>query len=639
MLDIIRQNAQSWAVKVAFGIIIVVFVFWGVGSVNTPSAGVVAKVNGKTIATQTFAQVEKQQVEALRRMNPNINAEDLRTAGFKQAVLRDLIVQVALSQEAARLGLFISPQEKAAYVTSMSAFRNAEGKFDPEVYKRVLAAQGLTPGAYEQRIETAMLIEKLKAYVAEAAGVTEAEVRANYEFEREERAVSYLLFSTTDFMDQAKVTDEQAQAFYDSNKQEFATPAQTNLDYILFSVNALAAQEQVSDDDIKAYYEEHKAGEFSVPDRFHAEHILILAPAPDSKQEGDWEKTAKARGEIEDIAAKIKAGGSFEDLAREHSQDPGSALQGGDLGWVAKGQTVPEFDEAAFALKPGEVSGIVQTRFGFHLIKLLEKEAAHVQPLDEVKGSIKTTLAEDKASRRFAKLQEEVENALGGGTTLEALAAKYKVSPESTGLADRTALPGLLRLRGNEETLIAKTKPGLMLPDIVETQDGFLVAKVLEQKESVVPPLSEIKDRVVQACKENEAPKLAAAAADAALAEISKNAGKLPEALAAKLAQSEAVRRAGPVSGLGEVPGLNEAIFAATPGAWLDKSYTTGSGVALLRLDEIKKPGEEEWKTEAETMKNAMLEFRRNRMFALFQEQLMADAKVEVMSDNPYLKD
>ena len=409
MLDLIRANAQSWGVKIAFGIIILVFVFWGVGGLTGGPSTVILTVNGDPITIQEFQRKYEQLEQQVRAQYPDLDAAGLKAMQLKQQLIQNLILENLITQEAERVGIVVTPVELRKLIESFPAFHNEEGKFDPDAYVRMIKAQRNTPGNFEAELRNNMLMNKLRADVTAGAFVPEAEVRDLFRYEGERRILEYVFYPLEDYTSKVAIDDAQIKDYYEANQTAFTVPPQADVEYLLIGAEALAAAQNVSDAAVSEYYEKN-AAQFATPEMVRARHILILSDAKASAED-----QAKAKAKIEEIAQRIKAGEDFGTVAKEVSEDPGSAPQGGELGWFAHGQMVPEFDKASFALNPGELSEPVKTQFGWHLIQLEEKKAAGQKPLDEVKEQIRTRLAQDEASGKVQEALEQVQLAVIGG--------------------------------------------------------------------------------------------------------------------------------------------------------------------------------------------------------------------------------
>ena len=569
MLDLIRANAQSWGVKIAFGIIILVFVFWGVGGLTGGPSTVILTVNGEPITIQEFQRKYEQLEQQVRAQYPDLDAAGLKAMQLKQQLIQNLILENLIMQEAKRVGIVVTPVELRKLIESFPAFHNAEGKFDPDAYVRVIKAQRNTPGNFEAELRNNMLMNKLRADVTAGAFVPEAEVRDLFRYEGERRILEYVFYPLEDYTSKVTVDDAQIKDYYEANQASFTVPPQADVEYLLIGAEALAAAQNISDAAVSEYYEKN-AAQFATPEMVRARHILILSDAKASAED-----QAKAKAKIEEIAQRIKAGEDFGEVAKEISEDPGSAPQGGELGWFAHGQMVPEFDKASFALNPGELSEPVKTQFGWHLIQLEEKKAAGQKPLDEVKDQIRTRLAQDEASGKVQEALEQVQLAVIGGKSLKEAGEPLKLAPQETGLVNTTELTEKMGIKPENLPALLAAKPGTVLDTPFVTKTGYVIAKVNESKPQTVKPLDAVKDDIKARLQQDKARTLAFEAANA---ERKTFTAALPKELQGKLKKTEPVGRQGYLGELGMNAELAKAAFAAKVNEWFPVAYTLDGG-------------------------------------------------------------
>lgn len=404
MLDMLRQGAQSWGIKVIFGIIIAVFVLaFGMDKSQKNSGHVVATVNGAPISLKQFQETLQRNMETARRQNPGLTPEFLAQIRFKEQILNQMITQELILHKAAELGLTVSKEELAREIHLVPAFHNDKQVFDPNQYSTVLKANNLTPGQFESDFMRTMLMEKLEKYITLPGQLTEAQAREYYTYGQSTATLSYILYPWKNYADQVEVSDEDVQTYYTDHKAQYAVPAQAKIAYLLLTPATLAVPGAVPDADIDAYYAAHKEN-FKIEEQVKAKHILIrlAEDAPEDQVQAAKEKLAAAQ-------AALAKGMTFEDVANAYTEDPSGAGTGGDLGWFGKGRMVPEFEKVAFSTPAGHISEPVRTAFGFHLIKVEETRAPGYRTLDEARDTIRQTIAEDAAADT---LQDHLDQAL-----------------------------------------------------------------------------------------------------------------------------------------------------------------------------------------------------------------------------------
>lgn len=624
MLDVIRSNAQSWGVKIAFGIIILVFVFWGVGGLTGGPSTVILTVNGEPITIQDFQRRYDQLEQNVRAQNPGLDADQLKSMQLKQRLIQTLVLESLLSQEAKRVGVTVTPVELRKIVESFPAFHNAEGKFDPDAYLRVLQAQRNTPGNFETELRNGLLVEKLRADVTGGAWVSEAEARDLFRYQGERRIIEYVLYPLEDYTSKVSIDDAQIKDYYEANQASFTVPPQADIEYLLIGPETLAAAQTISDAAVADFYEKN-ASQFATPEMVRARHILIR-----SDDKASPEDQAKAKTRIEEIAQRIKAGEDFGEVAKETSEDPGSGAQGGELGWFEKGRMVPEFEKAAFALKPGDVSEPVKTQFGYHLIQLEEHKDAGQKPLDEVKDQIRQRLAQDEAAGKVQEALEQVQLAVIGGKSLAEAGEPLKLAPQSTGLVDTTQISQRLGIKAENLPTLLAAQPGTVLDTPFVTNSGYIIAKVKESKPQTVKPLDEVKDGIKDFLVRDKARGLSYEAATAARKGFEKD---MPADLQAKAQKTGPVGREGYIPELGLNTELAKAAFNAKPAEWLPVAYALDGGAIIARVAEVVVPSDEDWKTAEPQITEAVLNATRERMFNGFLALLQTNAKIEMKNE------
>ncbi|MDO9633157.1 MAG: SurA N-terminal domain-containing protein, partial [Humidesulfovibrio sp.] len=276
MLETLRRNAGGWGIKIAFGIIIVVFVFaFGMGSFTEKKEPVVAYVGGEPISARDFQKAYEDSITAMRRKNPGISAEELNTPQFKQAILGQLVNTRLMLSAAAKMGIKVSQAELRAFISSIPTFHNAQNTFDQAIYKNALAQNHTSPVRFEAELKDSQIIQKLQGYTTISALLTEPEAKGLYQWARETVRMDYVLFAARDFEAQVKPTDKQVADLYEATKDKYKEPARIRLEYLPITVSELAATVKVSDEDAKKNYEAG-ADNFKHPAQMQARHILLL---------------------------------------------------------------------------------------------------------------------------------------------------------------------------------------------------------------------------------------------------------------------------------------------------------------------------------------------------------------------------
>ena len=625
MLDVIRANAQSWAVKIAFGLIIIVFVFWGVGSFRPSDSAVIVKVNGTAITGQDFIRSYGPQLDAFRASRPDLTHEDLEsvTPGLKTQVLNMLVLETLLDQEGQRIGVLVTPHELRRAIEAIPAFHNEQGKFDEAVYGRILKAQSRTPGNFEDSVRKDLLMSKFQALVSAPAYMPEEQARNLFFYQSQQRVLEALLFKAEDYIEQSKPSDEDVAAYYKANQASFQIPPQANLLFVDVSAEALSAKEAVEPTEIQAYYEKNIAT-YARPERVQARHILILAP-----QDADAATDEAAKAQIDDIAARLKGGEDFAKVAEEVSQD-GSAKDGGNLGWFERGRMVPEFEEAAFALKAGEISEPVRSAFGWHVIKLEERADADTTPLAEVEGDVRDNLAVEKAQPKVQHVLDNLLMATINGQKLADAAEKEGLTVKESGLQDAQTLVQELRLKPADIEVIMASPAGKTLETAFSTGDGYVLVHVAESHPAMTKTLEDVKDEIFTRLQTEKARQAAMEAATAARASIT---DQVPAELEGRRLAVPAIGRDGFASGfVTQNTELAGAVFATDSNDWLPSPFLVDDGAALVRVKEVLPPSEEGWQQLESRLVAAMIRSKQEQQYMAFLGNLQSIAKIEAIN-------
>ncbi|MHC1700892.1 MAG: SurA N-terminal domain-containing protein [Humidesulfovibrio sp.] len=630
MLEMLRRNAGSWGIKIAFGIIIVVFVFaFGMGSFTEKKEPVVAYVGGEPISAREFQRAHEDAITAMRRRNPGISAEELNTPQFKQAILGELVNARLMLAASAKMGITVSPAELRAVISSIPAFQNAQNVFDPGIYKNALAQNHSTPTRFEAELKDNQIMQKLQGFTTISALPAESEAKGLFQWARETVRMDYVLFAAKDFEAQVKPTDKQVADHYEATKDKYKDPARIRLEYLPITVADLAATIKVSDEEAKKNYDAN-AESFRHPAQLQARHILLLVQPSAPQDVAD-----KALAQVKDIQTQLKKGASFEALAQKHSQDPGSAPKGGELPWFSQGAMVKPFEDAAMALKPGQVSDPVRTQFGWHLIKLVSARPAGTVSFDQAKEQIKKRLAEEKASEKSNEILDQSMDQIAAGVKLSKIAQSLGLAVRKSELLDQQEVQRMFGLKKEAVDTLFALAPGsgAKTPLSMEPGLGYLLAEKIEGTPEAVLPLDKVRDKVVAEVKGQEARKLALEKAQQVLAGLLN-----PETQAQTLAQVKSgfkttppLDRQAAVAETGGNPQLLMAIFAANDKNWLKQPYEIPAGVALARLAERIPAPEQMWEQEKRIWISQGAQAFSQELFNALLNSLRASTKVEIV--------
>ena len=519
MFDAVRNNKKI--VQVFLVLIALPFAFFGVESFRDGGAGVdVAKVGEVKISQQEFQQAVREQQDRLRGQLGELDPKVLDNPEFRQAILDDLIDQRLLFQEARKRHLFASDDAVRQTIMAVEAFQD-NGQFSQQRYEALLSAQGMSPAGFEAQVRQDLALQQLAGTIGRSGIVSQRVTDKVLALQSEARHVQEFVLPVENYVAKVKLEDGAAKKFYDENTEQFRTPDQAKVEYVVLTPESLAVE--VSEAEIKAWYDGHKE-RYQQPEERRASHILIAA-----EKLGKDKARQKAEEVLREVQAKPAA---FAELARKHSDDPGSASQGGDLGFFGRGMMVKPFEDATFALRDGEVSGIVESDFGFHIIKLTGQHVAREKPLAEVRGEIERELKSSAVARKFAEAAESFSNMVyEQSDSLQPVAEQFKLKIQRSDWIGREANPAAGVL-GNAKLLAAvfsdDTIQNKRNTEAVEVAQNTLVAaRIAEYQPASVQPLAGLQATIEKLLVNQEAQKLARADGEARLAALQSGTDKL----------------------------------------------------------------------------------------------------------------
>ncbi|TFW27072.1 SurA N-terminal domain-containing protein [Duganella callida] len=623
MFEFIRTHQRLMQIFLAI-IIVPSFAFVGIGSYKSfgDDAGTIAKIDGKPLTQLEFDNAVRTQLDNYRQqMGAQFDQKMFDTPEFKQKVLDQLIAQRAIAAEVIHNNLTVTDAQLQKAIMDLFG---GPANFDMERYKAILAAQGLRPVDNDARMRRDLALQQLAGAV-EGTGFAPRTVTGNLSnIVAQEREVQELLLPAPEFVPQVKLTDDMVKAYYDKNAKQFEVPEQARIEYVVFNQDAVASQINVTDAEVADYYAKNQQA-FTTPETRRASHILITV-----KKGASAADTAAAKAKAEAIMAELRKNpADFAKVAKAKSEDPGSAEQGGDLGVIEKGVLVAPVESAIAKLKQGEISDVVQSEFGFHVLTVTELKPAVVKPLDTVKGDVAADLKKQKAAKKYSEMAETFTNTVyEQADSLKPVADKLGLKIETAAGVSRTPAPGATAPYNNAKFLSAlfsnESIANKRNTEAVETAPSTLVAgRIVEFKPAAKRPLAEVDAQIRQRLTIEEAGKLAAKAGEEKLAAFRKS-GDATGFGAAKL-----VSRQNPqgVNGLA-MQAIMKADAAKLP-AYVGVELP-GVGYGLYRIAKVQQPekqDEAQRKAEAEQIGNIVAQ----QEMAQYIELLKQKAKVKVL--------
>ncbi|HEY6240772.1 MAG TPA: SurA N-terminal domain-containing protein [Burkholderiales bacterium] len=504
MFNLVHNNKRLMQVLLA--LIALPFAFWGVESYQrvTSRAGEVAEVGGQKITEQEFAEAMRQQQERLRGMlGRNFDPALFDSPARRMELLEGMISQRLLMQHAARNYLAVSNETLAETTMAIPAFQ-VDGKFSRERYDAVLRNERMSSEAFDAALRRDLLVQQISGALADSGLASKVSARRFAQLRAQQREIAEQEIRVNVRNANVKIAPDAVRAFYDSNPSRFQVPEEIEVDYLALTADALLASEQISAEDIKAYYDSNTS-RYGEPEQRRASHILISF-----KSGASDEDKAKARERAAQILTQVRnSPGSFAELAKKNSDDPGSASKGGDLGFFSRGMMVRPFEEAAFRLKPNAISDLVESDFGFHIIRIAGVKAGKMKSLEEARPEIERDLKKQRAGRRFAEAAETFSNLVyEQSESLKPAAERFKLAIQrARGITRQAASvpmlnnPRLLAALFADESIKNRRNT-----EAIETAAGTLVsARVVNHKPASQRPFDEVKGEIARGLAQQEA--------------------------------------------------------------------------------------------------------------------------------------
>lgn len=602
---------------------------------SAPTRGVVAKVDGGDITVEEVRQTAQQMLrQQMPQGGPNMA---MLLPFFAQRAADQLITRQALLAEANRLGLHSTKDEvrdeleHGRYAATFFPGGNFVGQ---QEYEQMLQGANLTAAKFEDSVADDIKLTKLQALIAGSASVSENDIRDQFIKQNSRVKFDYAILKQDDIKKGLHPAEEELKAFYDSHKVTYANsiPEKRKVKYVVVDNNRAEAGLQVTPDDLRSYYEQHRP-QYNVPEQVKVSHILIKTPLPGADGKVDEKGTAEAQHRAEDLLKQLKGGAKFEDLAKKYSEDPGSAKQGGALGWIGRGATVPEFEKASFSLPPGQLSDLVKSSYGFHIIRVDEKHEAHTKSLDEVKSEIEPIVKHQKALQIVQKQAQDLLTQAKAQGLDAAAAAKGILVITSDFFSRRDMLPGIGPANQFMDAVFTASEKSP--PDAAPASTGVVVFQLLAVKPTATPTLEEIHTRVEEEFK-NERSNILLTQKTQELADRAKSEHDLKRAakeLGATVKTSDFVTPDGQVPDVGSMTGQAAQAFTLRPGG-ISGPITSGSNGVVLSVIENQKPDEADFAGKRDQIRDSLLQQKQQELFGLFitslRDQMEKSGKIKI---------
>ena len=499
MLTAIREGSKGWISGIIIGLIVLTFSLWGISSYLEGGAQVpVATVNGDEIDLYSYQnELSRQRQMLTSQFGSSITPEMMESLGLQQRVLDNLIDSRLLSQYTRDENYRVSDEQLARRIRESDMFLT-DGRFDQELYQRILAANGMTPQGFEAAERQNGINQQLASAISDSAFVVDSEVDRLLTLQNQSRTAQYVLIPGDLYQEEFEVSEAEARAEYEENLDRYETPARMRVEYVDLSVDQLAAELTPSEDEIAQTYERIK-GRLRSAEVRKASHILLTVDA-----DADEATRADALARAQSIMGEAEAGADFAELANQHSEDPGSASSGGDLGVINRGQMVQPFEDAVFDMAPDEVRGPVETQFGYHIIKLTELQPEQQQSLDDAREEVVEEARRAAAEALFSDLVEPFDNLIfeqpesllpvADETGLPVQTSGWFSRDEGSGIAEDPAI----RAAAFSEDVLDE---GLNSPSIEIGFDRIVALRKLEFEPAAPRPFETVRAEIVDTIK------------------------------------------------------------------------------------------------------------------------------------------
>ena len=631
MLDRMRRH-KNW-LKWSLAIVVVAFVLLyipnflrGGGMAGAGAAAgsrdVVASVDGREITVAQFRRIYNQQMQAYRRSyGGSIDERLLKQMGIDRRILQQLIDEEAGLAEARRLGITTSDEEVRTRILALPAFQENGQFIGDERYRQLLqmADPPRRPSEFEEEVRRSMTLSKLQGALTDWMTVSTADVTAEYKKRNEKAKLAIVSFPSDKFLAETTATDAEIAQQFEQHKSDYRIPDKRKVRYALLDTQSIRNRTQVTPQDVQRYYEDNEA-QYSTPEEVRASHILLKTEGKDD---------AAVKKEAEDVLAKAKAGADFAELAKKYSEDDSNKDKGGDLGFFPKGQMVPEFDAVAFAMQPGQISDLVKTQFGYHIIKMVERKPATKRTLDEVRAQIEDQLKTQRAQDEAQRIVKDLAGKVTKPSDLDTVAKPRGFTVGETDFFAQTdPVVGLgmspavaaraFQLKDNE------------VSDAIQTPQGFAFITVTGKQAASDPPLEAVKDKVrldVVKKKAIETARQKAAGLSAQLKTGDFNA--VAKAAGLEVKTTDLIARGAPIADAGVSPAIDAAAFALPAGGVSDP-IVTDTGAVVVKVLEHPAISEADMAKGLDAVRADLLAERRNQFFSAYMAKARERMQINI---------
>jgi len=630
MLDRMRRRI-GW-LKWILALVILAFIVFYVPDFlrQTDAAGpgeVVARVGDQQITVGEFRRAYQAQMAAYQRAyGGSMNEQLLRQMGIDQQILQQMVDERAAVHEARRLGLTVTDTELASRIYAMPAFQR-DGRFaGQQIYEQVLrsARPPLTPAEFENSLRRALLVDKLRGALTDWITVSDAEADREYRRRNEKVKLEFVTFSGEQFRDEVELGDQGIAAYFEKHKEQYRIPEQRKIRYLLIDTDAIKTRITVPPGDVERAYRQN-IEQYTTPEQVRASHILLKTEGKDA---------ADVRKQAEALLTQARAGADFADLARRHSEDEGSAAQGGDLDYFGRGRMVKEFEDVAFELEPGRISDIVESQFGLHIIKVVDRKPAATTPFEDVKAQIAEQLAFERAQAEASTLATSLDAEIDRPADLDRVGkARGLVIHESDFFGRGDPIEGLGPAPAVTDEAFELGEDQVAGP--IRVARGHVFFSTIGRQEARLPELKDVRDRVRDDAAAERASELARQRAKELAEPLRKDFARAARSAGLEVRTTELLARGATWPDIGMSPALDAAVFDLAVGGQTGP-VTTPTGVVIARVVDRQEVVQAAMEAGRDALREELVQAKRGRFFAAYMQK--AKERIEPAIDREMLQ-
>jgi peptidyl-prolyl cis-trans isomerase D len=633
MLDRMRRH-KGW-LKWSLALVVLAFIVFYIPSfLNDPTAvgvgaaptEVIAEVEGRSVTAGQFQQRYNSQIQAYRSAyGAGLSDQLLRQLGIDQQILQQMVDEQAALVEAERHGIRVSDEELAQQIFAIPGLQE-NGRFVGEQrYEQILRSQNppMTKATFEDTLRRSLMIDKLRAALTDWMTVSNDDVEREFRQRNEKARLQVVALTADAFRGQVNVSDADVSSYFDARKAEYRVGEQRKVRMLLLDRDQAFARTGVTPTEVQQYYNGNIT-QYQTPEQVRASHILLNTAGKDE---------AAVRKQAEDILQQVKAGGDFAELAKKYSEDEGSKANGGDLDYFSRGRMVPEFEAAAFALETGQVSEIVKSQFGFHIIKVVDKKPAVTRSLDEVRPQIEEQLKRQRADQQIATRASELATGISNTADLDRVARENGLMvTESDFFGRDDPVPGLGPAPQVAAAAFMLTGDAVNGP--ITTPRGPVFVALAGTRDPYVPTLDQVKDRVREDVIRTRATELSRQRASQIAAAL-RSAGDFAAAAKAQgfeAKDTQLIARGAPIPDVGVSAAVDKVAFSLPVGG-VSEPITTNDATVIVRVAERDEVTPDELQNGRETFREQLLSERRGRFFSSYMAKAKERMNIQIRDD------